>query len=93
MAFEFTYFFPLLPSLGHLARNHGTFYLLGFFGSSDDKESAFNAEDLGSLPRLERSPGEGNGNPFQYSCLENPVDRGACQAIVPWGYKELDMTK
>ena len=46
------------------------------------KASACNVEDLGSIPGLGRSPGEGNGNPFQYSCLENPMDRGACQATV-----------
>jgi len=44
---------------------------------SDGKESAYNAEYLGSIPGLERSPGEGNGNPLQCSCLENPMDRGA----------------
>ena len=41
------------------------------------KASAYNAGDLGSIPGLGRSPGEGNGNPLQYSCLENPMDRGA----------------
>ena len=41
-------------------------------GSSDGKESAWSAGDLGSIPGLGRSPGEGNGNPLQYSCLENP---------------------
>ena len=41
------------------------------------KEPACNVGDLGSIPRLGRSPGEGNGNPFQYSCLENPMDGGA----------------
>ena len=41
------------------------------------KTSAYNAEDLGSIPGLGRSPGEGNGNPLQYSCLENPMDGGA----------------
>ena len=51
--------------------------LQGFPGSSDGKASAYNAEDLGSIPMSGRSPGEGNGNPLQYSCLENPVDRGA----------------
>ena len=40
------------------------------------KVSAYNEEDLGSIPGLGRSPGEGNGNPLQYSCLENPTDRG-----------------
>ena len=46
-----------------------------FSGSSDGKESACSAGDLGSIPRLGRSPGEGNGNPLQYSCLENSMDR------------------
>ena len=46
-------------------------------GGSDSKESACNAGDPGSIPGLGRSPGEENGNPLQYSCLENPVDRGA----------------
>ena len=54
----------------------------GFPGSSNGKESACNVGDLGSIPGLGRSPGEGNGNPLQYSCLENPMDRGAWQAIV-----------
>ena len=55
---------------------------MGFPHSSVGKESACNAGDLGSIPGLGRSPGEGNGNPPQYSCLENPMDRGAWQAIV-----------
>ena len=46
------------------------------------KESTCNVEDSGSIPGLGRSPGEGNGNRLQYSCLENPMDRGAWQAIV-----------
>ena len=50
--------------------------------SSDGKESACNARDLGSIPGSGRSPGEGNGNPLQYSCLENLMDRGILQAIV-----------
>ena len=45
---------------------------MDFPGGSDGKASAFNAGDLGSIPELGRSPGEGNGNPLQYSCLENP---------------------
>ena len=48
--------------------------------------SAGDIRDEGSIPGLGRSPGEGNGNPLQYSCLENPMDRGAWQ--VPWGCKE-----
>ena len=59
-------------------------YLLspGFDRSSDGKKSAYNAGDLGSVPGSGRSPGEGNGNPLQYSCLENPMDRGAWWATV-----------
>ena len=52
-------------------------YNQGFLGGLDGKESACNAEDLGSVPGSGRSPGEANGNPLQYSCLENPMDRGA----------------
>ena len=48
-----------------------------FPGGSDGKASACNAGDLGSIPGLGRSPGEGNGNPLQHSCLENPMDGGA----------------
>ena len=55
---------------------------LGFPGGSEVKDSACNAGDLGSIPGLGRSPGEGNGNPLQYSCLENPMDRGAWWATV-----------
>ena len=51
-------------------------------GGSDDEESACNAGDLGSFPVLGRSPGEGNGNLLQYSCLENSMDRGAWWATV-----------
>ena len=53
-----------------------------FPGGSNGKESAQNAGDLGSIPVLGRSPGEGNGSPLQYSCLGNPIDRGAWQATV-----------
>ena len=56
--------------------------MLDFPGGSDGKVSADNAGDLGSIPGSGRSPGEGNGNPRQYSCLENPMDRGARQATV-----------
>ena len=53
---------------------------MGFPGSSAGKESACPAGDLGSIPGLRRSPGEGHGNPLQYSYLENPMDRGAWRA-------------
>jgi len=48
-----------------------------FPGGSDGKASVYNAGDPGSMPGSGRSPGEGNGNPLQYYCLENPMDRGA----------------
>ena len=54
------------------------------------KASAHNVGDLGSIPELGRSPGEGNGNPLQYSCLENPMDG---EAYSPWDCKESDATK
>ena len=49
----------------------------GFFGGTNGKESACSAKDPGSIPGLGRSPGEGNGNPLQYSCLENSMDGGS----------------
>ena len=49
---------------------------MGFPGGSDGKESACNVGDLGLIPGLARSPGGGHGNPHEYSCLENPTDRG-----------------
>ena len=55
--------------------------LLGFPGGSEVKASACDAGDLGLIPGLGRSPGEGNGNPLQYSCLENPMERGTWWAI------------
>ena len=56
---------------------HITSFMMGLPGGLDSKKSACNAGDLGSIPGLGRSPGEGNGNPLQYSCLENSTDRGA----------------
>ena len=53
----------------------------GLADGSDSKQSASNAGDPGSIPGLKRYPGEGNGNPLQYYCLENPMDRG----YSPWG--------
>ena len=55
---------------------------MGFPSTSDSKASAYNAGEGGSIPGLERSSGEGNGNPLQYSCLENSMDGGAWQATV-----------
>ena len=71
---------PLLPhSLPSLIHWNLPFC---FPRSSDSKASACNAGDMGSIPGSGRSPGEGHGNPLQYSCLENPMDKGAWQATV-----------
>ena len=61
--------------------------------TSEVKASASNVGDLGSIPGLGRSPGEGNGNPLQYSCLENPMEGEAWWATVGWGRKESDTTE
>ena len=69
--------------------------LMGFPGCSDNKESVWNAGDPGSVPGFGRSPGEGNGNPLHYSCLENSMDREAWQGerpqkkrnlLIPWSW-------
>ena len=60
---------------------------LGGSGGSDGKESTCNAGDPGSISGSGRYPGEGNGNPLQYSCLENPMDREAWWATVHGGHK------
>ena len=57
-------------------------YFIALIDRASGKESSCSAGDLGSIPGSERSPGEGNGNPLQYSCLEKPVDRGAWQSAV-----------
>ena len=57
-------------------------FLIGFPGSSDGNESVCNAGDPGSISGSRKSSGEGTGNPLQYSCLENPRDRGAWKAVV-----------
>ena len=62
------------------------------FSGAEVKVSACNVGDLGSIPGLGRSPGEGNGNPLQYSCLENPMDRGAWWATVH-GSQRVDTTE
>ena len=66
----------------NIAIKHIDIIVWGFPHSSVSKESACNAGDPGSIPGSGRSPGEGNVNPLQYSCLENPMDKGAWQAIV-----------
>ena len=70
---------------------HSTLVRRAFPGGSDDKESACNVGDLGSIPGLGRCPGERNGNPLQYSGLENPMEDLA--GYSPWGGKESDTTE
>ena len=60
-----------------------------FPGGSDGKASVYNVRDLGSIPGLGRFPGEGNGNPLQYSCLENPLDRGAWCKLLSMGLQRV----
>ena len=69
-----------LPEMLTLAKQEQLMSNRGFPGGSNGEESACNAGDLGSIPGSGRSPGEGHGNPLQYPCLENPMDRGAWQA-------------
>ena len=66
---------------------------ISFPGGSEVKASARNVGDLGSIPGSGRFPGKGNGNPLQYSCLENPMDGGAWRATVHGGRKESDITE
>ena len=71
-----------VTQLFYLQNGCTTYMIGGFPGSSDGQASAYNAGDLGSIPGSGRPPGEGNGNPLQYSCLENPMDQGAWWATV-----------
>ena len=66
---------------------------MGFPGGSDGKEYACSAGDLGSIPGLGRCLGGGHGNPFQYSCLENPHGQRSQQGYSPWDCKESDTTE
>ena len=73
---ELSCFFDDPTDVGNLISGSSAF-LRGFSGGSDHKSFACNAGDLGFVPGSGRSPGEGSGNPLQYSCLENPMDGGA----------------
>ena len=99
-AFQEICFLSYLTSLvsrNHAARFHGgkrTYLGLvsveeGFPGGSDEKQSACNVGGLGSIPGSGRFPGGGHGDPLQYSCLENPMDRGAWQGLKEVGTTEV----
>ena len=66
---------------------------MDFSGGLDGKESACSVGDLGSIPGLGQCPWEGNGNPLQYSCLENPHGQKSLVGSSPWGRKEPDSTE
>ena len=71
-------------------------YIIGLPGGTVVKNLPANegdSRDVGLIPRWGRSPGGGNGNPLQYSCQDNPMDRGAWQGYSPWGHKESDKTE
>ena len=72
--------------------NEGVSMFKGFPGGSHSKESACKAGDLGWIPGSERSPGKGNGNTLQYSCLENSMDRRAWWAYSPWGHSRTGLS-
>ena len=91
----YLYPFPSILTSGttHLSTKTSILsYFHAFPVGWNDKESIYNVGVLGSIPGLGRSPGEGNGNPLQYSCLKNSMDRGAWRATVH-GVKKLDMTE
>ena len=83
MWYFYFYFFEKPPYYFLQWLHQFTFSVGGFPRGSDSNESASNVEDPGSIPELERSPGEGNGYPLQYSCLENSMDRGALAGYGP----------
>ena len=72
---------------------HIKYHVWGFPGGSDGEVPAYNAGDLGSIPGSGRSPGEGNCNPLQYSCLEKSHGRRSLVGYRPWGHKELDTSE
>ena len=70
-------------------KNSQPSFLRDFPGGSDGKASVYNLGDVGSIPGSGRFPGEGNGTPFQYSCLENPVDAEAWCRLLPMGSQRV----
>ena len=84
---------PAKPFLQPLQVYKVALYALGFTDGLDGKESACNVGEVGLIPGLGRSPGEGHGNPLQYSCLENPHGQRSLVGCSPWGCKESDTTE
>ena len=82
-----------LPSVKLSSIWESTVSLRGFPGGSDSKESTCNVGDLGSIPGFGRSPGGGDGNPLQYSCLENLHGQRSLTGYSPWALKESDRTE
>ena len=84
-----------IPRKAEGTTDHVIQFLLpnGFPSGSDSQESACNVGDLGSIPGLGRSTGEGHGNPLQYSCLENPHGERSLAGYSPQGHKESDTTE
>ena len=74
---------------GFLHTLHAILWSFYFPSGSDGKASVYNAGDLGSIPGSGRFSGEGNGNPLQYSCLENPMDGGACCRLLSRGLQRV----
>ena len=83
--FRFVNFSSFLKYIAFLIRKSPQ----DFPGGSDGKASVYNVRDLSSIPGLGRFPGEGNGNPLQYSCLENPMDRGAWCRLLSMGLQRV----
>ena len=76
-----------------LSQNRFGFGGYGFPAGSGSQVTVCNVGDLGSIPGSGRSPGEGNGNPLQYSCLKNPHGQRSLVGYSPWGHKESDTTE
>ena len=78
------------PEHARVLKEAQRYAMLGFPCGSAGKEFTCNAGDLGLIPRLRRSPGEGTGNPLQYSCLGNPTDRRSLVGYNPWGHERVE---
>ena len=95
MTFQRSKCVDILPTSDNLGETiidwlaFGGVFIEDFPGGSDGKASVYNVRDLGSIPGLGRFPGEGNGNPLQYSYLENPMDGGAWCRLLSMGSKRV----